>query len=111
MASCWIGTSRARAGRMSNWSFGPREAWSQESSATSITQTWGATAWRSRPFAPARIRRRRSKLTGGIRLFARAGWNDGRNESFAYTEVDNTVLLGGDVAGERWHRTLDRIGI
>jgi hypothetical protein len=50
-------------------------------------------------------------LNGGVRLFARAGWNDGRNESFAYTEVDNTVLLGGDVGGNRWHRTLDRIGI
>jgi high affinity Mn2+ porin len=50
-------------------------------------------------------------LPSGVRVFARAGWNDGRNESFAYTEVDNTVLLGGDIGGGRWHRLLDRIGI
>jgi high affinity Mn2+ porin len=50
-------------------------------------------------------------FAGGVRVGARAGWNDGRNESFAYTEVDDTVLLGGDVAGGRWHRPLDRIGI
>ena len=28
--------------------------------------------------------------TDGLRAFARLGWNDGDNESFAYTEVDNT---------------------
>ncbi|HEV3214258.1 MAG TPA: carbohydrate porin [Vicinamibacterales bacterium] len=50
-------------------------------------------------------------FAGGVRLGARAGWNDGRTESFAYTEVDDTVLLGGDVAGGGWHRPLDRIGI
>jgi hypothetical protein len=50
-------------------------------------------------------------FAGGVRVCARAGWNDGRNESFAYTEVDDTVLLGGDVAGGGWHRPLDRIGI
>jgi len=46
-----------------------------------------------------------------VRLFGRAGWNDGRNESFAYTEVDNTVSAGGDVLGHAWRRDTDRIGI
>jgi high affinity Mn2+ porin len=31
------------------------------------------------------------------RVFARVGWSDGKNESFAYTEIDNTVLAGGDI--------------
>lgn len=44
------------------------------------------------------------------RLFGRAGWNDGRNESFAYTEVDDTLELGGDVTGAAWHRPGDRLG-
>jgi len=35
----------------------------------------------------------------GFRLFGRAGWSDGQNESFAYTEVDDTVELGGDWRG------------
>jgi hypothetical protein len=32
-----------------------------------------------------------------VHAFARVGWNDGQTESFAYTEVDNTVLAGVDV--------------
>ena len=31
------------------------------------------------------------RLPNGIRLFARTGWNGGDTESFAYTEVNNTV--------------------
>lgn len=50
------------------------------------------------------------ELGDGIRLFGRWGWNDGRNESFAYTEVDRTVSFGGDLAGSRWRRSLDKVG-
>ena len=50
------------------------------------------------------------ELTGRARLFGRAGWNDGRNESFAYTEVDNTFQIGGDYRGDRWRRPLDKVG-
>jgi hypothetical protein len=49
-------------------------------------------------------------LPSGVRLFGRAGWNDGRNESFAYTEVDHTAEIGGDVSGRRWNRPFDRVG-
>jgi high affinity Mn2+ porin len=48
--------------------------------------------------------------SAGVRLFARAGWNEGRNESFAYTEVDNTAVTGMDVTGGRWKRPGDRVG-
>ncbi|HEY6329965.1 MAG TPA: carbohydrate porin [Blastocatellia bacterium] len=44
------------------------------------------------------------------RVFFRGGWNDGRNESFAYTEVDNTVLAGMDIRGDRWKRRFDKVG-
>lgn len=47
----------------------------------------------------------------GVRLFARAGWNSGDTESFAYTEVNNTLAVGGDLAGLRWRRPLDRGGV
>jgi high affinity Mn2+ porin len=47
----------------------------------------------------------------GVRLFARAGWNSGDTESFAYTEVNNSAAIGGDVAGARWHRSLDHLGV
>jgi high affinity Mn2+ porin len=49
-------------------------------------------------------------LASGVRLFARTGWNSGDTESFAYTEVNNSAAIGGDVAGGRWHRPLDRVG-
>lgn len=44
------------------------------------------------------------------RVFFRVGWNEGHNESFAYTEVDNTILLGGDWRGSLWGREQDKVG-
>jgi hypothetical protein len=51
------------------------------------------------------------ELTENLRLFARFGWNEGQHESFAYTEVDQTVEVGADLAGARWHRPIDKIGL
>jgi hypothetical protein len=47
----------------------------------------------------------------GVRVFARGGWNEGDGESFAYTEVNDTVSGGGDLQGARWGRPLDRFGL
>ena len=49
-------------------------------------------------------------LTEKIRAFGRWGWSDGRNESFAYTEVDRALEFGGDYRGDAWHRKNDRVG-
>ncbi len=51
------------------------------------------------------------ELPADLRLFGRFGWNDDKNESFAYTEVAQTIELGGDLAGNHWHRANDKIGI
>ncbi len=51
------------------------------------------------------------QVTPSLRLFSRAGWNDGHHESFAYTEVDNTFSLGGDYRGYNWHRDHDKVGL
>jgi carbohydrate-selective porin OprB len=45
------------------------------------------------------------------RVFARFGWNEGQHESYAYTDVDQTVQVGADHAGERWKRKLDKVGV
>jgi high affinity Mn2+ porin len=45
-----------------------------------------------------------------LRLFGRTGWNDGDSESYAYTEVNNTLAFGADLAGVDWHRPGDRVG-
>jgi high affinity Mn2+ porin len=51
------------------------------------------------------------ELTSQVAVFGRLGWSDGRNESFAYTEVDRTLLLGAFTKGTQWRRRNDRAGI
>ncbi len=50
------------------------------------------------------------QLTPLWRGFGRLGWNEGANESFAYTEVDRTASLGSDFTGKPWHRATDKVG-
>ena len=51
------------------------------------------------------------ELTPVSHLFGRFGWNEGQHESFAYTEVDQTFELGADLAGNRWSRPDDKLGV
>jgi hypothetical protein len=46
-----------------------------------------------------------------FRGYARWGWNEGQHESYAYTEVDETVQFGVDLAGDAWRRKSDRAGV
>jgi hypothetical protein len=50
-------------------------------------------------------------LTPNLAAFARWGWDNGKTESFAYTEIDSTVAEGLRVNGAKWHRKQDRAGI
>jgi carbohydrate-selective porin OprB len=49
-------------------------------------------------------------LTANLKAFARWGWNNGKTESFAYTEVDSTFAVGLGADGKMWHRKYDRAG-
>ena len=51
------------------------------------------------------------ELSEHLRVFGRFGWNEGQHESFAYTEVDQTVETGADYSGARWHRPQDKAAI
>jgi high affinity Mn2+ porin len=44
-------------------------------------------------------------------VFGRWGWNEGQHESYAYTEVDETVEIGAGANGKRWSRKFDRAGL
>jgi high affinity Mn2+ porin len=44
-------------------------------------------------------------------VFGRWGWNEGRHESYAYTEVDQTNEIGVGASGRRWGRKFDRAGL
>jgi high affinity Mn2+ porin len=48
---------------------------------------------------------------GETGLFARLGWADGRNESFAFTEVDRHASTGVQLSGVRWGRRRDIFGV
>ncbi len=49
-------------------------------------------------------------LNAWLTAFGRFGWNEGRHESFAYTEVNQTVASGLGATGKLWHRKFDRAG-
>jgi carbohydrate-selective porin OprB len=49
-------------------------------------------------------------LSQNFTAFARWGWDDGKTESFAYTEVDLTMAGGVRANGAKWHRKQDRAG-
>jgi high affinity Mn2+ porin len=46
-----------------------------------------------------------------LTAFARVGWDNGKTESFAYTEVDQTFAEGVGANGSWWHRKQDRAGV
>jgi hypothetical protein len=48
---------------------------------------------------------------GNTGVFGRLGWSDGRNESFVFTESDRHASAGTQVAGRRWGRPGDDIGV
>jgi hypothetical protein len=50
-------------------------------------------------------------LTHYLTAFARFGWDNGKTESFAYTEVDQTFAEGIGANGLWWHRKQDRAGV
>ncbi|MDP4241070.1 MAG: carbohydrate porin, partial [Bacteroidota bacterium] len=43
--------------------------------------------------------------------FIRAGWNDGNNETWVFTEIDRTLSLGLSATGDRWNRPQDNVGL
>ncbi len=51
------------------------------------------------------------QLNSWVSAYGRFGWNNGRTESYAYTEVDQSVQLGLGFYGNGWKRKFDRGGV
>ena len=51
------------------------------------------------------------EVSDNLRLYGRFGWNEGQHESFAYTEVDQSISFGGDYSGRKWSRPNDKVGL
>jgi high affinity Mn2+ porin len=47
------------------------------------------------------------EVAKGVGIFGRLGWNDGKNESFAFTAMDRLAEAGVSVNGARWRRKDD----
>ncbi len=47
------------------------------------------------------------EVAPGLGAFARLSWNDGRTETWAFTEIDSSFAVGLSLAGVRWHRPDD----
>jgi len=49
-------------------------------------------------------------ITNDLGCFFRASWNDGNNETWAFTEIDHSISAGLSLTGKRWKRENDNIG-
>jgi high affinity Mn2+ porin len=51
------------------------------------------------------------EIVPGIGAFLRAGWNDGKTESWAFTEIERTLAFGASLDGKLWKRPGDLLGV
>ncbi|CAN5488703.1 hypothetical protein BH10ACI4_BH10ACI4_09550 [soil metagenome] len=51
------------------------------------------------------------EITANLRAFGRFGWNEGAHESFAYTEVDQSIAIGSDYSLRSHGRPNDKAGL
>ena len=51
------------------------------------------------------------ELTESLGVFMRVSWNDGRTESFSFTEIDRSIAGGLSSSGKSWRRPADTVGI
>jgi high affinity Mn2+ porin len=51
------------------------------------------------------------ELSRDVGAFARYSWNDGRTETYAFTEIERSILAGLSVKGSRWRRERDTVGV
>ncbi len=50
-------------------------------------------------------------LSKDFGIFAKASYNDGRNETWAFTEIDRSISFGGVLNGASWKRKSDDVGL
>jgi high affinity Mn2+ porin len=50
-------------------------------------------------------------LTNNFGVFAKASYNDGRTETWFFTEIDRSLSFGGVLKGTSWKRADDEVGL
>jgi high affinity Mn2+ porin len=51
------------------------------------------------------------EIRKNLGVFARLGWNDGKNQTYEFTDVDRTATAGLSLKGAHWRRPEDTVGI
>ena len=51
------------------------------------------------------------KISKDLGVFLRASWNDGKNETWEFTEIDRSASFGISLDGQKWNRQNDNIGL
>lgn len=51
------------------------------------------------------------QITNDLGMFARLGWNDGKREDWAFTEIDRTASAGLSLNGTAWGRPEDTLAL
>jgi len=51
------------------------------------------------------------EITDSLGVFARAGFDDGHTETWAFTEIDRSASAGLSLKGTAWGRTADTLGV
>jgi high affinity Mn2+ porin len=51
------------------------------------------------------------EIRKNLGAFARLGWNDGKNQTYEFTDVDRTATAGLALKGARWRRREDSLGL
>ncbi len=51
------------------------------------------------------------EIRKNLGVFARLGWNDGKNQTYEFTDVDRTATLGLSLKGMQWRRPQDTVGL
>jgi len=50
-------------------------------------------------------------LSNDFGVFAKASYNDGKTETWAFTEIDRSLSLGATLKGNSWNRKDDEVGL
>ena len=50
-------------------------------------------------------------VSSSVGAFARASWNNGEAETFAFTEIDRSISAGVLIKGTGWNRAADSVGV
>jgi len=51
------------------------------------------------------------EITKDLGFWARAGWNNGQTETWAFTPIDDTLAFGFLLKGTQWYRPNDEVGL